>query len=451
MSVFLYRVINLCFYPYPLENGEGICAHMTQLLKMGDLYKDMDSFPLIVANYPPVYFLLCGLFDFSNIFLIGRLVSVFSVLSIALILYIFIKKCCKDGLSALFAVSVLFILPWVSVAGILYRVDMLASCLSFAGFCVLVGNGRRRYFWSTMLFLLALYTKHSVLVGPIAGYGYLFSCRMNGFQVLKKFLVFLLFGGVIFVLITLLTDGGFYNHLIRYNVYDFSFDRFLLYFGIFVRKIGILWLLFLLLIFPKNRVMAFCKSPIGIYFFIGLISLLLTAREGASDHYLYEAGIGSAMAFGFIVSDRKDNTAYLFIVVAIIQIFFNKGLFKSVNISKHRYIVDGAVVKKIKSIKAPVLSEDVGMVLVAGKTVYVHTFAISKLIERGVLDPTFLYKHLQRGFFEQVILNSTFNKMKQSTRERFTKEMLVFIYRKYFFDKQFGSQYFYRYKDRINY
>jgi len=61
VSIFLYRVVNLCFYPYPLENGEGICAHLTQLLKTGDLYKNLSSFPLIVANYPPVYFLLCGL------------------------------------------------------------------------------------------------------------------------------------------------------------------------------------------------------------------------------------------------------------------------------------------------------------------------------------------------------------------------------------------------------
>ncbi len=451
ISIFLYRVVNLCFYPYPLENGEGICAHMTQLLKTGDLYKDLTSFPLLVANYPPVYFLLCGLFDFSNPFLIGRLISICSVLCIALILYRFMRKRCKDGLSAIFSVSVLFILPWVGVAGLLYRVDMLAVCLSFVGFYFITGQSKHRFLLSTIFFLLALYTKHSAVVGPVAGYGYLFLYENNKSQVLKSLMIFLLSGVMIFVMCVFLTGGEFFNHLIRYNIYDFTFDRFFMYFGIFVKKVGLLWSVFLPIFFSRKRFIKFSESPISIYFFIGLLSLLFSGRDGASDHYLYEAGIGVAMVFGFVVSDiikRKNMVVIVFLLVMVIQILLNKELFRALNISENKYRIDEAVVNKIKNIKTPVLAEDVGRVLVAGKTIYVHTFAISKLIERGMLDPSFLYKHIEKGFFEQVILNSKFSKMKQSTLERFTREMLIFIHRKYVFDTQFGSQYFYKYDER---
>lgn len=451
ISMFLYRVVNLCFYPYPLENGEGICAHMTQLLKMGDLYKDLSSFPLLVANYPPIYFLLCGLFDFSNPFIIGRLISVCSVLCIVLILYRFMRKCCKDGLSSMFSVSALFILPWVSVAGILYRVDMLAVCLSFAGFYFITSQSKHRFILSTIFFLSALYTKHSAVVGPVAGYVYLFLHEKNKIQILKSLLIFLLSGMMIFVICVFLTGGEFFNHLIRYNIYDFTFDRFFMYFGVFVQKIGFIWLVFLPVFFSRERFIKFCKSPISIYFFIGLLSLLFTGRDGASEHYLYEAGIGVVMVLGFVASDimkRKNIVLIIFLLIMMIQILLNKELFRAFNISKNKYLIDEAVVNKIKNIKTPVLAEDVGRVLVAGKTIYVHTFAVSKLIERGMLDPSFLYKHIQKGFFEQVILNSKFSKMKKSTLERFTREMLIFIHRKYVFDRQLGSQYFYRYDER---
>jgi len=451
VSIFLYRVVNLCFYPYPLENGEGICAHLTQLLKTGDLYKNLSSFPLIVANYPPVYFLLCGLFNFSNLFIIGRLISVCSVLCIAFILYRFTKKFCEDDITAMLSVSSLFILPWMSVAGILYRVDMLAACLSFSGFYFIVNRTKYRFVLSSIFFLLALYTKHSVVVGPLAGYGYLFLHEKNKLQILKSLLIFLLSGVIIFLICVFLTGGEFYNHLIRYNVYDFSFDRFFMYFGTFVRKFGFIWLIFLPILFSGKRFIKFCKSPICVYFIIGLLSLFFTGRDGASDHYLYEAGIGITMVFGFVMSDiikRKNIVVFIFLLIIVIQISLNKELFRSLNIPRNKYIVDKALVNKIKNIKSPVLAEDAGKVLAAGKTVYVHTFAISKLIERGMLDPSFLYRRIQSGFFEQVILNSKFGKMQKSTLKRFTRDMLILINRKYVFDKQFGSQYFYRYGEK---
>ena len=53
------RSILFVSYPYFLEYGEGnLRAHGAACFDRGNLYKPLTTLPLIVANYPPVYFLL---------------------------------------------------------------------------------------------------------------------------------------------------------------------------------------------------------------------------------------------------------------------------------------------------------------------------------------------------------------------------------------------------------
>lgn len=55
-SFLLLRAYKVCRFPYPVEASEGICLHMTYLFEDWNLYKGFESYPLVVGNYPPIFF-----------------------------------------------------------------------------------------------------------------------------------------------------------------------------------------------------------------------------------------------------------------------------------------------------------------------------------------------------------------------------------------------------------
>ena len=116
-------------------------------------------------------------------------------------------------------------------------------------------------------------------------------------------------------------------------------------------------------------------------------------------------------------------------------------------VPKNRFIVEKLAVDKIMDVKGPVLAEDPGLIVAAGKTVYVQSFAITKLIQNGKLDPSYFYDKLRARFFSIVVLNSKLTKLNHFTLARFTKPSLMLIYDNYEFDTQFGPYYFYRRKE----
>jgi len=441
---FIYRVFNLCFYPFPLENGEGICAHFTQLLNQWNLYKDLSGFPLIVANYPPVFMvlnsILMHIFSPANPFIIGRLISVLSVIGSCILIFKIVYGQYGNFRGAIASVLIFIIFPWVNIEGIICRVDMLAGFFSLAGFYFIFKEGKKNIIFSIIFFLLSLFTKHTLWAAPIAGFTFL--VLKNKKEGLKFTFLFLFCGLMCFILLNLTTSGEFYNNLIKYNAYTFEISRLFLYIKLFLHKTVFIYGIVAYSFLTKKRV----SYVFRLYFLVAMFSIFLTGRQGSSSHYFYEATFALCIICGAGLSQLPDNNRILrvlFLILIIAQLFINKDIFSKLSVSSNRYISDKLGVDQIKKLKGPVLAEDTGILIAAGKTVYVHTFAISKLIEQGILDSGFYYTKLENNFFKMVVLDSRFDRLKSSTRERFTKESLLILSRNYKFLDKIGSRYFY--------
>lgn len=450
LGVFLSRAYNLCGYPYPLENGEGICVHMAQLLSQGRLYKDLDSFPLIVANYPPVYFFLLLIIPSPDMFFSGRILSFASVIGIASIVYGIIRSQNGSIWGALLGTTVVLMFPWVNKGGIICRVDMIAVFFSLFGFFCIIKTGKLWRIFGIVFFLAALFTKHSVWAAPIAGFVYLFIVEYEKKNIREAVMLFLLFLGsgiLLFTIGIVLTQGEFYRHLITYNVYSFSAQRVFGYSQAFAKEVGFLWILAIPAAFNRT----FWKSPVAFYFITGLCSLILRGREGSSDHYFLEATCAVALVCGLSVTyipKGIHNALVKFVYIAILglNLFVHRELFSVIRVSPQVYQITKLAVERIREVKGPVLAEDTGLLLAADKTVYVHPFAITQLIQKGILDPSLLYNALGKKYFAAVVLNSKLAKLNYVTVTRFSSEMLWLINENYVFDSEFGQYCIYRRK-----
>jgi len=443
-AFFAYRAVNFCFYPYPLENGEGICVHFTQLLQQGRLYKGIDNFPLIVANYPPVFMALNSIFgqmlNTYNPFLSGRIVSILSIIGSAVFIYKIVYGKYRSITGSIIAAVVFFVFPWANVEGIICRVDMLAGFFSLAGLYFILKDGSRNLLYSAIFFLVSLFTKHTLWAAPIAGFSY--QIIRNKREGTKYAVLFLLCGMAGFFILNLLTEGEFYNHLIKFNIYKFDPDRLYSYLKLFFIKSVFLWV-FVLCSLKRIKDI---DAVFYIYIFLGILLIILTGREGSSSHYFFELTYGLSICCGLsasLFSGRVKLINGVFIFLIIAQMFLNREIFASLSIGQNRYLSDKISVDKIKNIKGPVLAEDTGILISAGKTVYVHTFAISKLIEQGSLNPEFYYDKIENRFFKMIVLESKLDNLKSATLQRFTKDSLILINRNYRFYEKIGSRYYY--------
>ena len=445
-GTFIIRSINFSLYPFPLENGEGICAHMAILLKYGMLYKKLTAIPYIVANYPPVYFIL-NLFSFEkNIFTVGRLLSAISIVGAGIVILKIILSQTGNLFAAIVSSFLFFSYPFVNRTGMMYRVDMMASFFSLLGFYFIIKDKKNRFLWSTVFFILGLYTKHTVWAGPFGGYLYCFI--NNRKQTLKPFLCFIGSGAVLFLVITLITKGEFFNHLLRYNVYSYSFDRLFSYMMTFIKYTGIIFIFVLPVFFSRS----FYRSPVLGYLIFSVLSLFLLGREGASNHYLFEicyafcltAGIG--ISFVDIKFKKKFVQPVIFLLL-LIHLCSHYEIVKHLRVPETVDTLDRIAVQQIKREKGRVLAEDTGMLLVAGKTVYMHSFAISKLVEKDIFPKNLFYGLLHKKFFKMVMLDSKLTSLSPQTSVRFTSEFLFMVNEYYKHEASIGNYEFYTLKD----
>ncbi|MCD6460629.1 glycosyltransferase family 39 protein [bacterium] len=444
-GTFIVRSINFALYPFPLENGEGICAHMSFLLKHAMLYKKLTELPYIVANYPPVFFILNFFSLENNIFTIGRLLSAISILGSGFVIYRIIFLLSGNLFASILGAVFFFIYPFVNRAGMMYRVDMAASFFSLLGFYCIIQNRKNRFFWGGFFFILGLYTKHTVWAGPLAGYLYCFI--NNRKHALKPFIYFITTGAVLFLVISLITKGEFFNHLLRYNMYSYSFDRLFYYSNNLLSYTGILFVFITSVFFSKK----FYRSPVFLYLIFSVLSLFLLGREGASNHYLFEICYACCLTAGLGIAyiDAETQKIVVRIVVfllVVVHISLHGEIFEHLQVPDSIRTLDRIAVDKIKSEKGRVLAEDTGMLLVAGKTVYMHSFAISKLVEKGVFPKNLFYGLFHQRFFNMVILDSKLTELKPQTVMRFTKESLYLIYEYYEHEASIGNYEFYTLK-----
>ncbi|HEV2335941.1 MAG TPA: hypothetical protein VGS13_10620 [Stellaceae bacterium] len=220
-------------FPFELEYGEGIVWQQAALIPGRHMYGTAQDLPFIVFHYPPLYYLLAraALSVEPNFLAAGRLVSalgaVLTALSVAALVRISARGGGRPIERAEWAIAIaagLLTLRLYTVHdwSLLMRVDTAAIALSMLG--LLVGawaNGRFLGTTVALLFCLAsVYTKQTELPAGVAVF--LIAVTRNPRGALGAAAIAGLAGLAALGVMQWLTDGGFLLNIVGYNINRYS-------------------------------------------------------------------------------------------------------------------------------------------------------------------------------------------------------------------------------------
>ena len=177
---------DLLDFPFGSDHGEGLVWGLQQQWHDGrPLFSALDEKPWLVCNYPPVYLVVADLAatQVGSPLAAGRWVSLVAAIWSALMLCLAVVLIARSRpweqrlLAGLVAGLVFLNNPEVVYWGTIMRIDMLALAFSLTGLVLLLaGSSRpRAVFWCLPFFLLAAWTKPTMVLAALGGFGALFT------------------------------------------------------------------------------------------------------------------------------------------------------------------------------------------------------------------------------------------------------------------------------------
>ncbi|MBN1261903.1 MAG: glycosyltransferase family 39 protein, partial [Anaerolineae bacterium] len=231
LVLFVVHHVYAIGHPYGLDYGEAPLVDQALRLAAGKtLYRsDLSSPPYTISNYPPLYVLALTPFValWGPNYWGGRLLSTLSALATALFLGLMVYRAFRQRLAALLTASIFCVIPYVSGWSSLLRIDLLALALSTAALYVLMVAPARRaqLVAGAVLLTAAAYTRQSyALAAPLAGFVWLWT-QAGRKPAFKLAGLVASMGLLLFVLLNVTTDGGFYFNVVTANVNEFGWER----------------------------------------------------------------------------------------------------------------------------------------------------------------------------------------------------------------------------------
>jgi hypothetical protein len=195
------------------------------------MYGDINVYPYIVFHYPPFYHLTARAIARLGIDLLyaGRWLSMVSTAATAALVGALIFHFVRERASAMVATTAaaiggvtLFTYLPIALWSPIMRVDMLAVMLSFVGVYVAVLGTRRPalLYTAALAFSLSMFTKQTMIAAPAATFGMLWLREPRSVH-----------GPIVFGLslsvaalacLNWETNGGFLRHIAFYNINRFS-------------------------------------------------------------------------------------------------------------------------------------------------------------------------------------------------------------------------------------
>jgi hypothetical protein len=209
-----------------IDYGEGIvmwqAAHVTD---WSAAYHPVNVSPHVIFHYPPVYHLVSRAMAFltGDLLAAGRLVSLLSLVGVCVILSLLTWHSLPphwDRLSRWIATALsgmlVFTVPVWTWAAVM-RVDTLAVLFSFSGIALFIIARNRPWgaYCAFLFFVLALYTKQTMLAAPTACFVLLLI--ENPRRALRVGALASGIGLVALVLLQTATHGLFLRNIVTYN------------------------------------------------------------------------------------------------------------------------------------------------------------------------------------------------------------------------------------------
>jgi len=445
VAAFLGRGWAVVHYPFELDYGEGVliwqAQHVTDLTQA---YRSITQFPHVVFHYPPLYHLMSRLAEpaTGDLLVAGRLVSVLSTLGVsvlsALIVWSALPRKMPLSVRATGAMAGAALCFSVDSLGWAFymRVDIFAVFLEFAGIYLYL-QGRRRpalEYAAFFCFFLALYTKQTMIAGPLAC-GIIALLIAPG-KAIKPIGFLIVCAGATMAALVLMTRGHFFQNLFLYNRNPMSLASLVsilrpnvLAMGPMAAAAAGLPVAFLAGLLARRSESlgrfraAMRHSPFhrfvavgGLFLLFALGVSLTAAKVGASQNYMLEWNLAACPLAALLFADvlywwrrqrRLQPASVVILLVAVLATHafggfpFSAALYEDPDGSGRQNAA--AVLERIRQVDGPVYSTDMVLLYRAGKALAAEPAIISVLAEHGQWDDTPFVNRIESGYFGLIV------------------------------------------------
>ena len=438
-------------FPYQLDYGEGFLLHFVGEWSQGHpIYKAIEGYPYITANYPPLPMLLAlALTPVLGItYAAGRVWTLLAIAAVATLIVAWVRQGGGRWLPAIAAMLVFVGSSYIYHWAPLFRVDLVGLALTLGGLYAVwrgIESGRPRLLWlAVILFVAALFTKQSFLCAPAAAVAYLFF-SVDRRRAVQLAVAMGALGGGIFLLVNLLTGGGFWCGLVVSNVNPFLWPEFWKQLGNFFGTFAVLGLLTAVYVVDKfvlGRAVPLRKkqSLLDFYLVMALGSLWFAGKAGAWENYFFEALAAFALCGGLGLAQlgggdggRFGKPPYKLLVPVLV--LAQVGLIWHTPRLADRYLQltrqsNEEMAPILAHTPDPIISEDMGLLVTSSKVLDYCSFQYSQLARAGRWDQAWELGQLRNRRFSMVILERG-TRLDVDRYQRFTREFLSELDRNY--------------------
>lgn len=453
-------------FRYPLDYGEAPLVNQAMQLNAGQpIYRQsVGEAPFTIANYPPIYVGLLAFFEgiFGPAFWYGRLISTLSALGSTVIIFFITYSRSHNYKLSLIPALLFFNLPYVLGWSVLARIDHLALFLALTGLYLLfreTGSNRGQkisLILGAIFLVLAIYTRQSyALAAPFAGFLYLLQKDWRRAVTLTG-----LVGGMtlaLFLLINLLTEGGFYFNIVKANINPFGLERVLHHFRDFFAMAPFLFLAAVLgIVLSFQRISGW---PMLMGFALGgFFSALTIGKIGSNINYFLEfsAGLCLLAGFGLSVLHQGVRNPWLAIFYCLILagtawqgVVFTQKVDADTRQTLDTRLLAFEDLQTLEALVAdhldlPILADEyMGLVTLNDKDLFLQPFEITQLANGGLFDQQILIEKIEQEQFSLILLQED-SWWIYALQERWTPEMLEAIRANYRLVGQYEGTYAYK-------
>lgn len=424
-------------YPYELNYGEGIVWQQAALIPGPRMYNASQTLPFIVFHYPPLYHLFAraALLVEPNFLAAGRLVSVISTLMIAPVVAGLVLISVRPGnrhlkyiniRSAVAAGLLVLCLHAVHSWGLLMRVDMLAVMLGMSG--LLLGAWADGKFAGTAVALLlcvaSVFTKQTQLPAGIAVF--VVAVLRNPRAALGAATLAGAVGLAVLGFLQRQTEGGFLDNIVGFNINRFAPVQALVtvyteytsvpLMGFMVAcAIAVLHSLrrhsdgapwqgaagrWIVGIRAEDRAIS-ARRMLLLYSLLSSIMLVSIFKSGSDYNYFIPCLCAGCMLIGVRLCDlaldaRRMVACLCLLLLCILPLPFRLLSDQALQQETEQ---QAALVRRIAAADRPVASEDMTLLMLAGKPVIFEPAIVAELASLGRWDETPLIKMIRTGGF----------------------------------------------------
>jgi hypothetical protein len=305
-------------FPYELAAGEELLLRDAVQVRSGQpVYSDVNNFPFIVSNYPPLFALLSSLvipvvgLSLAATRVISTLSTLLCACLIGAITYQGSRSKIASALCGGAFLGSIFVYQW----GAWGRVDSTAILFSLLAILA----AQRWENWqgvtlATLFCLLSLYTKQTQWAAPLAIFLWLLS-RRHWRHALGFALLLGGAGGLISIGLNCLTSGQIFRHLVLYNTLPYSLRALLGYWRAFTLTHGVLAAIALAYVVMS---LARRRLSLPVVYFAAIALLTVTVgRAGASSNYFLELIAASLILCGLFWGELSQREGYSSMVVPV--------------------------------------------------------------------------------------------------------------------------------------